>query len=420
MSEKILVADDSLTIQKVIGITLADTEYEIEQCLDASELIKKVKSDSFDLVLLDFGLSDSESGYDLSAKIKEIDADLPVLVMLGTFDSIDEEKKELAKIDDTIVKPFESSLFLKKCQDLLGEYEEYEEYEEEEDEEEEEGHEDGQQDEQEQERDQDQEDFEDGSDWVVDAPQIDESDQEEDEEDEEDEFEVENSELSAPDALLEESNDWGAGDIKLSQDQKEGQQEEQDMGLPPVIEDKDQSLVAPEVKEVSTEEKIVLPQEDDLDYPNLELDAEDDFGGLKLEDTNQEDKTDELRSSLEEELSSEDFWAVDGVEGQEQEETLTEDSTVEVVVAGAVERGEIRETLQEDVSQSIDYDLLADKVLEKLTSRLEEKFEKMVATMASEKCQQQVDRVAWEVIPDLAENIIKKEIKDISDSLAID
>ena len=49
MAEKILVADDSLTIQKVIAITLANTDYELVECLSHKDLVSNLESNEFDL-----------------------------------------------------------------------------------------------------------------------------------------------------------------------------------------------------------------------------------------------------------------------------------------------------------------------------------------------------------------------------------
>ncbi len=92
MSSKILVADDSLTIQKVIGITLANSGYELTECTKEEDLISKVKSNQYDLVLLDFNLSEQKSGYELSLEIKKILPKAGLIIMLGTFDTVDESK----------------------------------------------------------------------------------------------------------------------------------------------------------------------------------------------------------------------------------------------------------------------------------------------------------------------------------------
>ncbi len=41
----------------------------------------------------------------------------------------------------------------------------------------------------------------------------------------------------------------------------------------------------------------------------------------------------------------------------------------------------------------------------------------MIEEMVRHFCQQKIEQVAWEVIPDLAENIIKKELKEIAESV---
>ena len=56
-----------------------------------------------------------------------------------------------------------------------------------------------------------------------------------------------------------------------------------------------------------------------------------------------------------------------------------------------------------------------------LTNEMREDIEQRVASLVEEVvrkyCSETVERVAWEIIPDLAENLIKKELKSISDSI---
>jgi hypothetical protein len=44
----------------------------------------------------------------------------------------------------------------------------------------------------------------------------------------------------------------------------------------------------------------------------------------------------------------------------------------------------------------------------------------IVREVVAEYCRQGVDKVAWEVIPDLAENLIKKELQKLSDKVTKD
>jgi len=103
MTSKVLIADDSLTIQKVIGITLANSGYELVECLNEAELFRKIQSNHYDLILLDFNLSDSRSGYELAKQINNSVPGAAIIVMLGTFDTIDEGQFEACGISDKIV-----------------------------------------------------------------------------------------------------------------------------------------------------------------------------------------------------------------------------------------------------------------------------------------------------------------------------
>lgn len=81
--------------------------------------IKRIQLSQFDLILLDFNLSESVSGYDLAKKINETLPQAAIMVMLGTFDSVDDSKFSSCGIADKIVKPFESAKFVKKVRDVI-------------------------------------------------------------------------------------------------------------------------------------------------------------------------------------------------------------------------------------------------------------------------------------------------------------
>ena len=119
MNEKILIADDSATIQKVIGITLADSDYNMKSVLSYGEMVDTLKNQSFDLILLDFNLSEEKDGYKLCEEVYNLSNKTKIIAMLGTFDSVDDSKLEQFNVLDRIIKPFESSQFIRKVQDVI-------------------------------------------------------------------------------------------------------------------------------------------------------------------------------------------------------------------------------------------------------------------------------------------------------------
>ncbi len=119
MNHKVLLADDSLTIQKVIKITLANQPYDITDCPTENELFAKLPIIEPKLVFLDFNLSDKFTGYELCAKIKSLLPSAKILLLLGTFDSVDDAAMEKAGASDKIVKPFDSNKFIAICKQMI-------------------------------------------------------------------------------------------------------------------------------------------------------------------------------------------------------------------------------------------------------------------------------------------------------------
>lgn len=119
MNHKVLLADDSLTIQKVIKITLANQPYDITEASSEDELFQKLAQVNPRIVFLDFNLSEKFSGYDLTARIRKTCPGAKVLLLLGTFDTVDDASMEKCGASDKIVKPFDSNKFIAICKQLI-------------------------------------------------------------------------------------------------------------------------------------------------------------------------------------------------------------------------------------------------------------------------------------------------------------
>ncbi len=119
MNHKVLLADDSLTIQKVIKITLANQPYDITDCSSEDELFHQLANVQPKLVFLDFNLSEKYTGYELTTKIKSLSPSTKVLLLLGTFDTVDDAAMEKCGASDKIVKPFDSNKFIAICKQLI-------------------------------------------------------------------------------------------------------------------------------------------------------------------------------------------------------------------------------------------------------------------------------------------------------------
>ncbi|PLX98999.1 MAG: response regulator, partial [Desulfuromonas sp.] len=121
MSKKLLLADDSITIQKVIGITFANEDYELVSVDNGDAALQKATENRPDLILADVYMP-GKNGYELCSAIKA-DPNLqtvPVLLLAGTFEPFDEEKARASGANDWISKPFESQALIDKVESLLS------------------------------------------------------------------------------------------------------------------------------------------------------------------------------------------------------------------------------------------------------------------------------------------------------------
>jgi len=121
MTLKILVADDSANIQKIVRLALSDEDAIVESVSDGSIALDIVRDFRPDVVLADV-LMPGASGYDICTCIKE-DPDLgdtAVVLLAGTFDPFDESEATRAKCDGVLTKPFNTSDLLQTVHDLAA------------------------------------------------------------------------------------------------------------------------------------------------------------------------------------------------------------------------------------------------------------------------------------------------------------
>lgn len=106
---KLLLADDSLTIQKVVSLTFNDEGFDVTTVGDGLSAMSKIEENAPDIVLADVFMP-GQSGYELCERIKSDQRfrDIPVLLLVGTFEPFNEEEARRVGADDVLTKPFQS------------------------------------------------------------------------------------------------------------------------------------------------------------------------------------------------------------------------------------------------------------------------------------------------------------------------
>ena len=114
MGKRILVADDSLTVQRAFTMVLAGSEYELAFAKTVEESLIAVKRGQRpDLLLADIALG-SGSGYDLCSAMKAdpLLRSIPVYILASPQTPYDEDLGRKANADGVLIKPFDSQVLL--------------------------------------------------------------------------------------------------------------------------------------------------------------------------------------------------------------------------------------------------------------------------------------------------------------------
>ncbi len=121
MPYKLLLADDSVTIQRVIELTFADEDVKVTAVGDGQAAIDRITADPPDIVLADVGMP-ARDGYEVAAFVKDdpLLAHIPVLLLTGAFEPVDEARASSVRCDGVLAKPFEPQLLIGRVKELLG------------------------------------------------------------------------------------------------------------------------------------------------------------------------------------------------------------------------------------------------------------------------------------------------------------
>ncbi|HYH10364.1 MAG TPA: response regulator [Thermoanaerobaculia bacterium] len=121
MPKKILLADDSITIQKVVELTFSDGDYEVTAVNNGAKAVQKLAEMRPDIILSDI-IMPEKNGYEVCEYVKSNPEfrNIPVVLLTGTFEPFDPDRAEKAGCDAVVTKPFESQSLIHKVEELIS------------------------------------------------------------------------------------------------------------------------------------------------------------------------------------------------------------------------------------------------------------------------------------------------------------
>ena len=118
---KILAVDDSVTMRRVLELTFRGLDgFEVVTFDSGEQAFAHAQGSGADLVIADASMS--PDGYDLCQRLKSggATASIPVLILGSQHHAIDADKAKAAGADDTALKPYDTNTFVEKVKALAA------------------------------------------------------------------------------------------------------------------------------------------------------------------------------------------------------------------------------------------------------------------------------------------------------------
>lgn len=103
--ERILIVEDEKNIAELLEYNLINNNYDVDIAYDGEEAWNLYLSETYELILLDLMLP-KINGIELCQKIRDIDIDIPIIMLTAKSSELDKIKGLNIGADDYITKPF--------------------------------------------------------------------------------------------------------------------------------------------------------------------------------------------------------------------------------------------------------------------------------------------------------------------------
>lgn len=119
MTKTILLADDSVTIQKVVELTFMDEDFRVSAVSNGAEAIARLSESMPDIVIADVHMPGA-GGFEVCRRSKELYPAVPVLLLVGTFEGFDSDEAVRCGADGHLKKPFDSQDLMRRVRELAA------------------------------------------------------------------------------------------------------------------------------------------------------------------------------------------------------------------------------------------------------------------------------------------------------------
>jgi CheY-like chemotaxis protein len=120
MPRTLLLADGNATIHRVVALTFASEDIKVVSVSDGEQAIARITAEPPDIVLADIAMP-KRNGYEVSAFVKGQPSlsHIPVLLLAGALEPVDQARAAQVHCDGVLVKPFDPHHMIARVLELV-------------------------------------------------------------------------------------------------------------------------------------------------------------------------------------------------------------------------------------------------------------------------------------------------------------
>ena len=119
-SKSLLIIEDELIIRELYDEILSMQGYQLEMAETGEEGLSRWENGQFDLIICDLGLPGLLSGWDVIEKVRKQNKQIPILVVTGWGNTIEQEKIENYQVNKVLTKPVPVQELIKEVSGMIS------------------------------------------------------------------------------------------------------------------------------------------------------------------------------------------------------------------------------------------------------------------------------------------------------------
>ncbi len=123
MSKTVLVVDDDVDVQEILGISLKGAGYRVLTANNGDEALETLESESPDVVILDVMMAQPDEGFYVAQKIKSSDRPVPIIMLTSVAQATGWDygaDEDMVPVESFIQKPVKPETLLAKIEEVLS------------------------------------------------------------------------------------------------------------------------------------------------------------------------------------------------------------------------------------------------------------------------------------------------------------